>query len=55
MVIYWFGYLDQIAMMSENYGVVSVADDFPQPSELVLMNFGDLTVTDLNDDDPDKK
>lgn len=39
IVIYWFGYLDQIQHLKENINVVTVTDAFPDAAELELLTF----------------
>lgn len=41
MVIYWLGYLDEIAYSSENYGYVTVVNKFPDASEIDVIQFND--------------
>lgn len=38
IIIYWLGYLDQIATCPENKDFIFVTDDFPKKDELVLIN-----------------
>lgn len=37
VVVYWFGYLDQVAEWPENQNVVMVTAGFPRPGELELL------------------
>lgn len=38
VVIYWFGYLDQVAMCPENKDCIIVTDEFPKKEDIILMN-----------------
>lgn len=38
IIIYWMGYLDQIATCPENNDFIFVTDDFPKKEELVLID-----------------
>lgn len=39
VVIYWFGYLDQIALCKENTNMIFVTDQFPAKDELTFLDF----------------
>lgn len=38
IIIYWFGYLDQVGRCPDNKDFIIVTDDFPKKDELVLIN-----------------
>ncbi|XP_031626679.1 protein C15orf41 homolog [Contarinia nasturtii] len=50
IIIYWFGYLDQIGRCPENKDCIIVTDDFPKKDELVLINnpFGPLLSSNIS-------
>lgn len=38
IIIYWLGYLDQVATCPENKDFIIVTDDFPKKEELITLN-----------------
>lgn len=38
IIIYWLGYLDQIATCPENKDFIIVTDDFPKKEDIVVIN-----------------
>lgn len=38
IIIYWFGYLDQVATCPENKDCIIVTDEFPKKEDIILMN-----------------
>lgn len=39
VVIYWFGYLDEIAQCKENINMIHVTDQFPAKEDLTFLDF----------------
>lgn len=38
IIIYWLGYLDQVATCLENKDFIIVTDEFPKKEELIILN-----------------
>lgn len=38
IIIYWLGYLDQVATCPENKDFIIVIDEFPKTEDLILIN-----------------